>query len=177
MAQILIPPPKQSSKTQIKRSKVVTGGRVISGDEMLRQLKEKEELIKRQIAAKEERLQLKEKRRQEKEKESEEKQIKKQKREEEKRLKEQKRKDEIIKKAVGGRLAAKKFTCGVCGETGRMIDEMNGVKWYGCEENRCERWYHEECLSLQEREYLTESVNDGSEWYCRKCKPWLYDEE
>ncbi|XP_053392856.1 DNA ligase 1-like [Mercenaria mercenaria] len=92
MAQILIPPPKQPSNTKIKRSKVITEGRVISGDEMLRQLKEKEKLIKRQIEAKEERLQLKEKRKQEKEKESEGKKAEERRRKKVKRTKKKRRK-------------------------------------------------------------------------------------
>ena len=120
---------------------------------------------------------MKEKRREEKEKECEEKRVKRQRREEEKMLKEQRKQADCIRKAVGGRLAPKKFTCGVCGERGRLNDEMNDVMWYGCEESVCERWYHEECLSMREREYLAESMDAGSEWYCKKCKPWLYHEE
>ena len=32
-----------------------------------------------------------------------------------------------------GRLASKKFTCGVCSVRARVNDEREGVEWYGCD--------------------------------------------
>ncbi|XP_060572179.1 complexin-2-like [Ruditapes philippinarum] len=175
MAQVLVPPP-QKTTGKLKSSRIVTEGRVISGDEMLKKLEEKEEVMRRQMEEKEERLRLKEQRKQQKEKE-EEKVEKKKRREEEKKKKEQELKEERMKKAVGGRLAHKRFTCAVCGERGRVNDEVNEVMWYGCDDGMCGRWYHEECLGQSENEYLKESESDGMPWYCVVCKLWLYEEE
>ncbi|XP_060575063.1 uncharacterized protein LOC132732603 [Ruditapes philippinarum] len=176
MAQVLVPPPRKTTG-KLKSSRIVTEGRVISGDEMLKKLEEKEEVMRRQMEEKEERLRLKEQRKQQKEKEGEEKVEKKKRREAEKKKKEQELKEERMKKAVGGRLAHKRFTCAVCGERGRVNDEVNGVMWYGCDDGMCGRWYHEECLGQSENEYLKESESDGMPWYCAVCKPWLYEEE
>ncbi|XP_060560005.1 axoneme-associated protein mst101(2)-like [Ruditapes philippinarum] len=178
MAQILIPPCNAQMKVNpTKKSRVVAEGRVISGDEILKQLKEKEENARKLEEAKEERRKLKEFRKEQKERDIEERQHKKQKKTEEKERRERQKKDEQIRRAVCGRLANRKFTCGVCGERGRMNDELNGVMWYGCDESMCEKWYHEECLSMKERECLRESMEEKSDWYCGKCKPWLYQEE
>ena len=100
---------------------------------------------------------MKEKRRKEKEKECEENRVKRQRREEETMFKEQNNQADCIRKAVAGRLAPIKFTCGVCGERGRLNDQMNDVMWYGCKERVCERWYHEEVCgreSIQQRAWV-----------------------
>lgn len=151
------------------------------------------------------RLEAKEQRRDQKQKEEEEKQMKRQKREEERKRKlEEKEKKAAEKKKVKkvkkaqqtdvetevtinesgdcgekiGRLAAKKFTCGICGERGRVTDAGNGIEWYGCDDDMCERgWYHFECLSVGEKELLRESLTDEHVyWYCKFCIPFLYDE-
>ena len=94
-------------------------------------------------------MRLKEQRKQQKEKDDEEK-VERKKRREERKKKEQEREEEKMKKAVGGCLAHRRYTCAVCGERGRVNDELNGVMWYGCDESMCGRWFHEECLSQSE---------------------------
>ncbi|XP_053395662.1 mitogen-activated protein kinase 7-like [Mercenaria mercenaria] len=136
-----------------------------------------EDAARREKEEKEERQRQREERRIQRQKEEEERLVKRQKREMERRSKALSKEMVRMKRAVGGRLAAKKFTCGVCGGRGRMNDEINGVMWYDCDESLCERWYHEDCLSVREREYLLESVSERCDWFCRKCKPWLYVEE
>ncbi|XP_053381964.1 uncharacterized protein LOC128549365 [Mercenaria mercenaria] len=177
MADVLMPPPMPPMKSGKKASRRVPEGRVISGDEMLKLLKEKEDAARREKEEKEERQRQREERRIQRQKEEEERLVKRQKREEDRRSKALSKEMDRMKRAVGGRLAAKKFTCSVCGERGRMNDEINGVMWYGCDESMCERWYHEECLSMREREYLLESMSERCDWFCRQCKPWLYVEE
>jgi len=44
-------------------------------------------------------------------------------------------------------------------------DEERGVEWYGCD--GCERWYHGECLSVQELTLAVTSVCDGDDWTCK----------
>ena len=143
----------------------------------------------------------KEQRREQKQKEEEEKQMKRQKREEERKRKLEEKEKKIAAKKVKkvqrtekeievsmnaeedcgekiGRLAAKKFTCGVCGERGRVTDEANGIEWYGCDDDMCmSGWYHFKCLSSGEKELLRESLEEENVfWYCKNCIPFLYED-
>ncbi|KAH3897658.1 hypothetical protein DPMN_021851 [Dreissena polymorpha] len=96
----------------------------------------------------------------------------------EKRLaREQEQKKKADEKMDRGKLANKKFTCGVCCMRGRVLDESKGIVWFGCDEKVCGKWYHFECLHRSEQEYLRESMEEGESWYCKACKPWLYCEE
>ena len=136
-------------------------------------LQEKEVRADQKEREREERQKKKEQRAEERKREECEKEAKRQKRAEAKLRREQ----EQIKKAVGGRLDKKVYTCGICGERGRVIDEMNAIRQYGCDENACGKWHHYECLGVGERDCLRESVDEQISWYCSVCKPWLYEEE
>jgi hypothetical protein len=70
------------------------------------------------------------------------------------------------------------YVCEVWGLHGLVDDEVNGRFWFGCDEELCQRWYHEECLTDCERMYVRESLEEGGDkWFCKRCKPWLYEEE
>jgi hypothetical protein len=105
---------------------------------------------------------------------------KRQKRETEKNEREQEKLRERERKEKFGKLADKKYTCGVCGERGRVYDEQYGVEWYGCDNELCVTtgWYHFDCLCESERNVIRESLNDDDvQWYCKACFPRLYEEE
>jgi len=71
-----------------------------------------------------------------------------------------------------GRLASKKFTCGVCSVRARVNDEREGVKWYGCDRGEgCKvgGWFHMLCLPESEQESLRASLVSGDKWVCAFC--------
>ncbi|XP_053382064.1 uncharacterized protein LOC123532137 [Mercenaria mercenaria] len=188
LADILLPPPVKPADTQRKK-RVVAEGRLISGEEMLKQLKEKEQIEKKKIDEMEKRKKDREIKKEKRLIEEEERRIKRKKREEERelKLKEKKRKaDERQEKKKGkcadvhatAVLIANSYVCDVCGMHGGVDDEVNGIFWFGCDEELCGRWYHEGCLTENERMYVQESLEEGgSDWFCKRCKPWLYEEE
>ncbi|XP_053405143.1 uncharacterized protein LOC128558894 [Mercenaria mercenaria] len=94
--------------------------------------------------------------------------------EEQEKLKEKERKEKY------GKLAEKKYRCGVCDIRGRINDEMYGIEWYGCYNDTCKTtgWYHFESLSDSEKAVIRESLDDEDvRWYCKACFPRLYEEE
>jgi ATP-dependent 26S proteasome regulatory subunit len=121
--------------------------------------------------------------------EEEERRAKKKKREEKKKLKlnekrrkaeqrKEKRKEKEANSAAAAARMAGMYVCEVCGLHGLVDDEVNGRFWFGCDEELCQRWYHEECLTDCEKMYVRESLEKGGDkWFCKRCKPWLYEEE
>ncbi|XP_060592326.1 uncharacterized protein LOC132747033 [Ruditapes philippinarum] len=114
-------------------SKAVTSARVLSGDEILEILKEREDAEVKRLEEKKQREEDREMKRKQKIAEDELKAAKKQKRETEKNEREQEKLRERERKEKFGKLADRKYTCGVCGVRGRVFDEQNGVEWYGCD--------------------------------------------
>ena len=105
---------------------------------------------------------------------------KRQKRETEKDEREREKLRERERKEKFGKLADKKYTCGVCGVRGRVYDELYGVEWYGCDNEVCVKtgWYHFDCLCESEKKVIRESLNDDDVlWYCKSCFPRFYEEE
>ncbi|XP_045177185.2 uncharacterized protein LOC123537512 isoform X1 [Mercenaria mercenaria] len=200
LANILVPPPTKPQNKQQKRTRVVAEGRLISGNDMLSQLKEKEELaekkksesekrktemeMKRKLKEEDDRMKKikrmkeKEEREARKLKDKEMKSIRKQKKKEEQERK-QKEKVDLKRKRLFTEeqiMSASMYVCGDCKEKGRPDDEINGILWFGCDEETCGLWFHEHCLTQQAKEYLWESLENGEEWFCHRCKPWLYEE-
>ncbi|XP_053398418.1 uncharacterized protein LOC123557736 [Mercenaria mercenaria] len=183
LADVLMPTPSQPLSSQ-KKKRVVAEGRVISGDEMLHKLKEREAAV---LAKKERQEERKKKRILKDEKENKKKEIKIMKKKSGDVQGTLKLKKHIVsgqkssaEKAVITRdkgLASVIYTCGVCGVRGRKDDEVNGIEWVGCDEEMCLSCFHLDCLSESEREYVRESLADDTDWYCKMCKPWLYEEE
>ncbi|XP_053400684.1 uncharacterized protein LOC128557382 [Mercenaria mercenaria] len=111
-------------------------------------------------------------------KDKEIKSIRKQKKKEEQERK-QKEKVDLKKKRLFTEkqiMSASMYVCGDCKEKGRPDDDINGILWFGCDEETCGLWFHEHCLTQQAKEYLWESLENGEEWFCHRCKPWLYEE-
>ena len=193
LSDILIPPPGKPA--QEKKRKIVAEGRLLSGDKMLELLKEKEELEEKKKQEKEERKLKREIRKEEKQKENERKEKRKmekiQKNEENKKSKKVKKlgKRELQTETVQvennqrneGRLDSVMYTCGVCHVRGRVSDEGKGINWFGCDDHMCASgtgWFHEACLSDQEKDLIAESLQDETVYfYCHFCCPGLYDEE
>ncbi|KAH3698902.1 hypothetical protein DPMN_073847 [Dreissena polymorpha] len=91
----------------------------------------------------------------------------------EKRLaRKQERKKNADEKRDRGKLANKKFTCGVCCMRGRVLDKSKGIVWFGCDEKVCGKWFHFECFHRSEQEYLRESMEEGESWYCKASIPF-----
>ncbi|XP_060560718.1 uncharacterized protein LOC132720575 [Ruditapes philippinarum] len=160
LADILVPPPAKPMPQKKRPSKAVTSARVLSGDEMLEILKEREDAEVKRLEEKKQREEDREMKRKQKIAEDELKAAKKQKRETEKNEREQEKLRERERKEKFGKLADRKYTCGVCGVRGRVFDEQNGVEWYGCDNDLCviTGWYHFECLSESEKKLLRERV-------------------
>jgi len=55
-------------------------------------------------------------------------------------------------------MPASLFVCAECGGCGSREDEENGVDWYGCD--RCDRWFHNYCLSVEDLTSAAESVGE-----------------
>lgn len=36
--------------------------------------------------------------------------------------------------------------CYTCGVRGCMQDDNNGILWVGCDNDRCMKWFHRECI-------------------------------
>ncbi|XP_045156950.2 chromatin assembly factor 1 subunit A-like isoform X2 [Mercenaria mercenaria] len=179
LAEILVPPPVKP-QTENKKRKVVTSGRVISGDEMLKVLKEREEAEVRREEEKKKRQIEKESRREQKEIEQEMRTAKRQKKEQERSERELAKLREKEKKIKFGKLAEKKYTYGVCGVRGRVNDVLYGVEWYGCDNEDCKStgWFHFEYLSEGERDVIRDSLEDEDvSWFCKTCFPRFYEEE
>ncbi|XP_060602883.1 uncharacterized protein LOC132755959 [Ruditapes philippinarum] len=200
LANVLLPPPTKPQNTQAKKSRVVAEGRLISGQEMLNQLKEKEDLDAKKKEESERRKNEQERKRKQKEiddemrknkrlKEKEEREAKKKKEEElknerkqkriEERDRKQKDKEERIKRRSYTEeqiMIASLYVCDACKGKGSPADEENGILWFGCDEETCGLWFHEDCLTQQAKEYLWESMEMDEVWYCHSCKPWLYEE-
>ncbi|XP_052284973.1 uncharacterized protein LOC127881261 [Dreissena polymorpha] len=176
LADILVPPASKPAAQRNKR-RIVTEGRVISGDEIMKELMEREKASAEKDRRDAQRaLEADERKRMKEEGEIEK--IKRKEERVEKRLaREQEQKKKADEKMDRGKLANKKFTCGVCCMRGRVLDESKGIVWFGCDEKVCGKWYHFECLHRSEQEYLRESMEEGESWYCKACKPWLYCEE
>ncbi|XP_053383335.1 uncharacterized protein LOC128549782 [Mercenaria mercenaria] len=160
LADVLMPTPSQPLSSQ-KKKRVVAEGRVISGDEILHKLKDEKENKKKEINI-----------------------MKKKSGDVQGTLKLKKHivsgQKSSAEKAVITRdkgLASVIYTCGVCDVRGRKDDEVNRIEWVGCDEEMCLSWFHLDCLSESEREYVRESLADDTDWYCKMCKPWLYEEE
>ncbi|XP_060573879.1 ensconsin-like [Ruditapes philippinarum] len=170
LSDILMPPPVKP-QPQKKSRRLVTEARLISGADMLQQLKEKEEEeIKKREGIERRKIELKEKRElktkmeQEKkakrEQEKEERVKRREQQEEEKRQRKitreeqkQKRNKEREEKRkqkqkstvhVAEHLAASFYACDVCGISGEADDEERGIAWYGCDKDCCQRWYHDD---------------------------------
>jgi hypothetical protein len=150
-------------------------------------LQEKEQLTQKKKQEMETRKRNREVRREEKQKEVEERKLKRQKKEEEKQkkteektvkqeLKRRQKEEKAREKDTMAERIAASYVCSVCGVHGKIDDEVNDIFWYGCDEDMCGRWYHEGCLSEKEREDIVSSMDDGVNWYCMMCKPWLYEE-
>jgi hypothetical protein len=73
-------------------------------------------------------------------------------------------------------MVASLYVCDACKGKGSPADEENGILWFGCDEETCGLWFHEDCLTQQAKEYLWESMEMDEVWYCHSCKPWLYEE-
>jgi len=132
---------------------------------------EAEERKERKAKEQEERRQLREEQktaRAEKRKAEEEKKQEKNRRREEKR----RRKESSVVDVAAIRAAM--YECDVCKERGKKDDERNGITWYGCDE--CDLWFHDDCLSVRELVSVVVSLNEGSDWFCKGCRPWLYEE-
>jgi len=144
--------------------------------------KERERIEAEKKEASERRKRLAEEKRDERAKAATEKS---QQREEAKRVRLEKRKREEEEKAERKRareerrtgasaIPASSFVCAECGGRGRCEDEENGVNWYGCD--RCDSWFHNYCLSVEELTRAAESVSEDSEWVCKMCEPRSYEE-
>ncbi|XP_052783979.1 uncharacterized protein LOC128219880 [Mya arenaria] len=169
---ILVPPPMPAAPIKKPSAKIVATGRVISSDDILESLKAKEtEAAERKVAAETRVKEREEKRKQRLDHEAE-RLSKRQRREHEKREKDLERENLRRERQTFGRLADKKYTCGLCGIRARVNDEKEGVEWYGCDRAEdCKRsgWYHFSCLSESEQMSLQESLDTGSEWVCLFC--------
>ncbi|XP_060593109.1 uncharacterized protein LOC132747678 [Ruditapes philippinarum] len=176
LADVLMPPPAKPL-SQKRTSRMILEGRIISGDDMLMKLKEKEKALEEKKERQEERKRIRELKQEEKAKKEE----KKTKRREEKSKKSARRdvSSQSEKRDRPSRLDNPMYTCtcGVCSVRGRVDDEARGIEWVGCDESMCLAWYHLDCLCTEEKEYIRESLSDGNDWYCKVCKPWLYMEE
>ncbi|XP_053381705.1 uncharacterized protein LOC123536821 [Mercenaria mercenaria] len=180
LAEVLVPPPAKPLSEKKKMGRVVTSGRVISGDEMLQVLKEREAAQMKKQEEKKVRDEEREIRRKKKLEDDEMKVEKRRRKEAEKAEKEQEKLKEKERKEKYGKLTEKKYTCGVCDVRGRINDEMYGIEWYGCDNDTCKTtgWYHFECLSEAEKAVIRESLDDEDvRWYCKACFPRLYEEE
>ncbi|WAR16827.1 hypothetical protein MAR_031421 [Mya arenaria] len=192
LAQILVPPPAKPVAHVPKMSKKrVEKGRVVSTEEMLLELQEKERQEEEKRAGVEPRKKDAEEKHRVKAQEAEE---KRQRKETTKAAREEKRKNEedekearkrarMEKKSRPGRkefrereiarVRAFSFVCGVCREHGTVTDEEKGLFWYSCD--GCDRWFHNVCLSVDDLCKAVESLN-GGEWMCDSCRPGLIEE-
>ncbi|XP_060568533.1 uncharacterized protein LOC132727140 [Ruditapes philippinarum] len=155
-------PQPMKAQTEKKKSRVVLEGRVISGEDMLIKLREKEKALEEKRERQEERKRKRETKAEEKL--SKEKAKLRRKEEKVKKISESKQKKQTIvrRKRVTtdeerpqnerqSRLASPIYTCGVCSVRGRVDDEAHGIEWVGCDEDMCLTWYHFECLSSEEK--------------------------
>ncbi|CAG2231129.1 unnamed protein product [Mytilus edulis] len=50
------------------------------------------------------------------------------------------------------------YTCGVCGVRGCVQDDNNGILWVGCDNDRCMKWFHRECIPSDQLPYVDLSL-------------------
>ncbi|WAR28587.1 hypothetical protein MAR_014291 [Mya arenaria] len=191
LAKILVPPPvKPLGDMQIKRSKnKVECGRVISTEELLDKLVEREKQEEDMKAAVAPRKKEADEKGEAKLKDAELKKVQREvkkvarddkikRADEEKATRKRQREEKMVSGNRNINLAAVRaasYVCCVCGECGRASDEQNGIEWFGC--NGCERWYHDHCLSKSELLYVINSLRvEQGDWYCKQCRPWVYEE-
>lgn len=69
-----------------------------------------------------------------------------------------------------GDLADPEFTCAICSIQGHTRDEEIGIFWVGCDNTMtCNRWFHRDCLPHSEHAEVDLSVITGSTWHCHLC--------
>ncbi|XP_033754306.1 uncharacterized protein LOC117337430 [Pecten maximus] len=77
---------------------------------------------------------------------------------------------ELTSNNISEELADPEFTCPICNIQGHTSDEESGIFWVGCDNARCSRWYHRECLTHDQHADVDLSLLTGGTWHCHLCQ-------
>ncbi|XP_033747537.1 uncharacterized protein LOC117332656 [Pecten maximus] len=161
LASILVPIAEPAKK---KKTRIVTKSRVITGDEIYKQLAEKEQQKKRKKPSKDNTKSPSTNSNENEENDEPLPTIK----------PPRKRRPKTLSKPIPPQsnhdLAAEEFTCGICQLRGFEDDEEHGILWVGCDNSECAKWYHRDCLPTLQHADVDLSILEQSEWHCHLCK-------
>ena len=183
LKEVLMPPELPKSSSSEKRATRVTGARVLTGEEFREELKKKEQEKEKKEVEKRERAEERERKKEEAKKRKEE--VEERRKERERRKKEKgtgtrsrvedgdcdvgesgEEMPQLARPRRKRRLADPIYTCAECDIRGYVDDEDNGVLWIGCDDIKCGRWYHYECLDREKQIDCDLSLISGSQWIC-----------